>query len=247
MGANGMHPHRGPLLRPEERTRSGRALVCRQRARRPPWRAFSPRQRCAALPRPRLQASEHRPSASRPRDCRSATKLCRHHRRRDHGPGNGRVDGEKIRQAQTHLGAGPRDGERGEHRLPARTGARYIVGTPRLSSRPSRQSCWSKRIGKKSSPASKSSWWPIPTARPRSNTCSADRAHGGRRNWPCSKASGCGCVRSWTKPTRASCAVRPKSRAKSNAASGAGSGAIPPPSVCSKSRLNATQKAVPAD
>ena len=47
--------------------------------------------------------------------------LCRQHRRRDHGPGNSRVDGEKIRQAQTHLGAGPRDGERGEHRLPART------------------------------------------------------------------------------------------------------------------------------
>ncbi len=53
MGADGLHPDRGPLLRPEERTGSGRALVCRQRAGRPPGRAFSPRQRCAALPWPR--------------------------------------------------------------------------------------------------------------------------------------------------------------------------------------------------
>ena len=53
LGVDGLHPNGGPLLRTAERTGSGPALVCGQRAGRSPGRALAQHQRCAALSRTR--------------------------------------------------------------------------------------------------------------------------------------------------------------------------------------------------
>ena len=106
-----------------------------------------------------MRASRHaRGAADRLRS------LCRQHRRRDHGPGNGEVDGKKIQQAQAHLGL--KWGMMSEENIDflRERSARYMVGTPKSHLKRFETNCWSKRIGKKCSPESKSSWWSIPTA-----------------------------------------------------------------------------------
>ncbi|MEA3212742.1 MAG: hypothetical protein QOE70_5799 [Chthoniobacter sp.] len=125
-------------------------------------------------------------------------------------------------------------------------GARYLVGTPSASSKPSRHNSSTKRNGPKCNPASKSNWWRIPTAVPASSMCSAAPAPGAKKKSPCSSGSASACAPSSLKPMPLCSAAQPKTPARSSGALAAGWAASPPPSGWWKSSSSAIRRDAPA-
>ena len=86
--------------------------------------------------RPDCKQSEHRPGRYAREGLPIGYEIFAGNRRRDHRRGDGRVDGEKVRPSPTHLGDGPRDDQRGQHRFPARRERATWWARPRVSSEP---------------------------------------------------------------------------------------------------------------
>ena len=141
-----------------------------------------------------LQAGVHRPGGPKGGMPLGYEVFAGNRSGRDDAAGDRRDDGAPLRPGRPDLGDGPGDGQRGEHRVPARKGGRrYIVGTPKSMLKRFERELLCRRLARDPRGAGGQA---LPVAGgQRRRSSSAAAAIGGRRRRRCTSASSSGSKR----------------------------------------------------